>query len=770
MKSFKIYPLLFTAMLFIIDVDANNLIMEPAEIDSIEISFIKGADVSFLPQIEDNGGVYKDNGIQKDPFEIFKDHGFNYIRLRLWHTPAENYNNLEKILYIASRIKSQGLKLLLDFHYSDTWADPGHQTKPNAWENISFQALKDSVYLYTKKVIEALNNQGTPPDMVQLGNEINSGMLWNDGRVGGSYNSNWPNFAALIKEAIRGVRESCTFGDSIKIMIHIANAANNSGNRWFFDNLLSNGVNFDIIGLSFYPWWHGMLSQVRSNLNDLAGRYQKDIIIAEYAYPWTLEWFDGLCNIVGLQDQLHAGYPASVDGQASFIRDLMNIVRQTEDGRGIGLFYWAPEYISAPTFLSSWENNTLFDFYGNVLKSMDVFLADPDSLTPINVTMTVNTATHWDTLAPQHFVQLRGEVEGASYLTLPDGKKITWDCSSDLVMNNVGGDYWQVEFQMYAGDKLSYKIWTGYTRNQGTCLRLGWEGPIIPYQGATDNTRILIAGKNDTTLVIQYYNSSSESKFQYWQPFEHKPDSLALYFRVNMGGVMKSGRFDPAVSGPVGVRGDPAATGGMLDWDSTKILLHREEYSINNGSFWSGVCYIPKCSIQTEQKLKYKFFIENDNLNGWENNVADRELIYTTSLIDQKKDTTLHWVYFDNLSTLTDVEYQPSANPAQFSLQQNYPNPFNSHTTISYQLSAISNVKLVIYDICGRQVRTLVDTQQPAGNYQIVWDGSDDRNLPVAAGVYFCCMKMSDLSVNSSFEVEQIEQGLVMTIKLAFVK
>jgi len=719
------------------------------------MDFIKGADVSFIPQIEDNGGVYKEDGVSKDPLEIFKDHGINYIRLKLWHTPAENYNNLGKILSMANRIEAHGLKLLLDFHYSDTWADPRQQRKPKAWENIPFAALKDSVYQYTKNVIQALNTQGTPPAMVQIGNEINAGMLWNDGRVGGNYDSNWPNFAALVKEGIRGVRESCAFGDSIKIMIHIANAAKNSTCRWFFDNLIANGVNFDVIGLSFYPWWHGTLSQVKSNLNDLASRYKKDLIVVEYAYPWTLQWFDSQNNIVGSQSQLHVGYPASVDGQASFIRDLMNIVRQTKDDRGKGLFYWAPEYISTPTFLSNWENNALFDFYGNVLKSMDVFLEEPDTLAPINVTMIINTATHWDTLLPHHFVQLRGEVQGISYLNLPDGKKVAWDASSDLVLENVGGDYWQTTFQMYPGDKLAYKIWTGYNRTSGTYLRLGWEGPIIPDPGATENTRIFQAGDNDTILPVQFYNSASDNKMQYWSPFVPKQDSILLYFRVNMAGAMKTGRFNPAIQGPVGVRGDPDASGQALQWDSTKVLLQREPYSIFNGSFWSGACYIPKAAIRPGQRLAYKFYIENDPFGSCENSVAHRELIYTASLIDQRQDTTLHWVYFDDLNPMTAVEAPGQHVPAHFVLQQNYPNPFNTTTMIRYQLAMPCHVVLQLYDRNGRLIRTLVNSYHMSGSYQILWDGTNRDNLPVPAGVYFCRI---------------IAGGTTMMIKLALVK
>lgn len=345
-----------------------------AQTDSTE--FIKGADVSFIPQIEDLGGVYKVNRVSQDPLKIFKDHGFNFIRLKLWHTPSENYNNLEKVLYMAKRIKDGDLKFLLNVHYSDTWADPGRQRKPAAWVGVPFEALKDSVYQYTKNVMRALCDQQTLPDMVQIGNEITPGMLWDDGRVGGSFDTpqQWSKLGELIKAGIRGVRESCGAGDSVRIMIHLDRGGDNAACRWYFDNLLAQGVEFDIIGLSYYPWWHGTLNAVRANLDNLALRYGKDLVIAETAYPWTLQWFDNRNNIVGSANQLHAGYPATVDGQAAFLRELIKIVRNVKNERGRGLFYWAPEYISVQPLGSSWENNTLFDFNNNALSSMDVFM------------------------------------------------------------------------------------------------------------------------------------------------------------------------------------------------------------------------------------------------------------------------------------------------------------------------------------------------------------------------------------------------------------
>lgn len=334
--------------------------------------FIKGVDLSTLLQVEDNGGVFKENANVKDPVLIFKDHGIDYIRLKIWHTPTADYDNLKKVLIAAQRIKSNGLKFLLNIHYSDWWADPANQTKPAAWNGISFQSLKDSVYQYTKNIITTLKNNNVLPDMVQVGNEIICGMLWNDGRICEQYNTpqQWANFGSLVKEGIRGVNDAIDLNDSIKIMIHTDRGGDNVGARWFYDGLLAQNVSFDIIGLSYYPWWQGSLSDLQNNLNDLATRYGKEIIVVETAYPWTLSWNDNTTNLVGNPSQLLAGYPATVQGQKKFIVDLINIVSNTTDGKGIGVFYWEPDWISTQTFGSPWENLAMFDFSGELLTSV----------------------------------------------------------------------------------------------------------------------------------------------------------------------------------------------------------------------------------------------------------------------------------------------------------------------------------------------------------------------------------------------------------------
>ena len=337
--------------------------------------FIKGVDVSALLEIEDNGGVFKATGMQKDALQIFKENGINYCRLRLWHTPTSAYNNLTKTLLLAKRIKEKGLKLMLDFHYSDTWADPGNQKKPLAWENLPYEILKDSLYNYTKSVMTAFKNQNTVPSIVQIGNEIICGMLWNECRVCESYNttSQWTKFSEILKEGIKAVKESTEAKDSVKIMIHIDRGGDNSSSRWFYDKLSSLKVDFDIIGLSYYPWWHGTLTNLKSNMDDLASRYGKDIIVVETAYPWTLGWNDNTNNIVGNTSQTHSGYPATVDGQKKFLSDIIMQIGNTINNKGAGLFYWAPDWISTKSLGSPWENLALFDFNGEVLNSITAF-------------------------------------------------------------------------------------------------------------------------------------------------------------------------------------------------------------------------------------------------------------------------------------------------------------------------------------------------------------------------------------------------------------
>jgi arabinogalactan endo-1,4-beta-galactosidase len=301
---------------------------------------ILGADISFLPQLEDKGIKFTDKAGQEDAIQILKTHGFNYIRLRIFndpgadsgYSPKKAFCDLEHTKKMALRIKAAGMKFLLDFHYSDTWADPGKQFKPAAWKNLDFAQLQQAVRSYTRDVISALKSQGTTPDMVQIGNEINHGMIWPDGS-----NAHPDTLAAFLKAGIAGVKE---IDPSIRIMLHIACGGQNVESRSFIDNMLARHLEFDVIGESYYPQWHGSLQQLQDNLNDLSARYKKDIVVVEYS---------------------------------RYKKEVNEIVFNLPGDRGIGTFIWEP--------LNTWEfifdkkghsNDSLINIYNDLSKKYNI--------------------------------------------------------------------------------------------------------------------------------------------------------------------------------------------------------------------------------------------------------------------------------------------------------------------------------------------------------------------------------------------------------------
>jgi arabinogalactan endo-1,4-beta-galactosidase len=254
----------------------------PTKYPHVHFDKILGADISFLPQLEEAGRKFYDNGVQKDAIQILKDHGFNYIRLRIFNNPAadsgyskKGYCDLESTKKMALRVKAAGMGFLLDFHYSDNWADPGKQHKPAAWKNLDCQQLQDSLREFTKSTLLALKKQGTLPDMVQVGNEINHGMLWPDGGT-----KHLDTLVSFFRAGIKGVRD---VDKSIKIVIHIACGGENGESRYFVDNMLKRNVKFDIIGESYYPRWHGIPDSLKRNINDLTTRYKQDVLVVEYS-------------------------------------------------------------------------------------------------------------------------------------------------------------------------------------------------------------------------------------------------------------------------------------------------------------------------------------------------------------------------------------------------------------------------------------------------------------------------------------------------------
>ena len=266
-----------------ISVDTNYK-LTPEQLKPVEVGKMLGADISFLPELEARGMKFSDNGAEKDAIEILKNHGFNYVRLRVFNDPARDsgyspgkgFCDMENTKKMAKRVKAAGMKLLLDFHYSDYWADPGKQYKPAAWRNLSFEELKKAVYDYTKEVMQQLKEQGTSPDMVQVGNEINHGVIWPEGNV-----SNFDGLAQLVNAGTKAVKD---IDPSVIMMLHVALGGQNDESVFFIDNMLARGVHFDVIGESYYPKWHGTPEDLEANLEDLSRRYNKDVIVVEYSH------------------------------------------------------------------------------------------------------------------------------------------------------------------------------------------------------------------------------------------------------------------------------------------------------------------------------------------------------------------------------------------------------------------------------------------------------------------------------------------------------
>ncbi len=243
--------------------------------------FIKGADISTLLDAEKHGAkFFNHNNQPQDPIAILKADGVNYVRLRLWVDPkdaqGQRYgggdNDLAATLALAKRAKAQGMKLLLDFHYSDFWTDPGKQFKPKAWEKMDYPQLKTTIHDYTRDTIARFKQEGVLPDMVQIGNEINGGMLWPEGKSWGQGGGEFDRLAGLLNAAIDGLKENLTGGEQIKIMLHLAEGTKNDTFRWWFDEISKRNVPYDIIGLSMYTYWNGPISALKANLDDISKR------------------------------------------------------------------------------------------------------------------------------------------------------------------------------------------------------------------------------------------------------------------------------------------------------------------------------------------------------------------------------------------------------------------------------------------------------------------------------------------------------------------
>lgn len=306
-------------------------------------NFAKGADISWLTEMEDAGRkFYNSNGTETDCIQLLKDLGMNTIRLRVWVNPASGYNNKADVVAKAVRAKNLGMRIMVNFHYSDIWADPGHQEKPAAWAGQDINGLKTSVQNHTIDVLTALKNNGITPEWVQVGNETNDGMLWPEGKASVSMS----NFAQLVNSGYDAIKQVFP---SAKVIVHVSNGFDNSLFRWLFDGLRNNGGKWDVVGMSLYPEpsnWSQMNVQCYTNMVDMVTRYGKEVMIVEVGMSWD-----------------------SAAECKAFLEDIIIKTEALQGGRGLGVLYWEPQSYN------NWNGYTkgAFDNSGKPTMAMDAF-------------------------------------------------------------------------------------------------------------------------------------------------------------------------------------------------------------------------------------------------------------------------------------------------------------------------------------------------------------------------------------------------------------
>lgn len=306
-------------------------------------AFAKGADISWLTQMEAAGRkFYNSAGVEQECMALLKSIGMNTVRLRVWVNPAGGWNNSADVLAKAARAKALGMRIMIDFHYSDSWADPGQQTKPAAWAGLDLAGLKTALYNHTFDVLTILKNNGIMPEWVQVGNETNDGMLWPEGRA----STNMANFVQLVNAGYEAVK---AVNGQIKVIVHVSNGWDNPLFRWMFDGLKNNGGKWDVIGMSLYPTiadWATRTTQCLTNMNDMVARYDKEVMVVEVGMSW---------------DQ-----PGATQG---FLTDIIAKTKSVQGNKGLGVLYWEPQAYN------NWQGYTLgaFDNSGKPTAALSAF-------------------------------------------------------------------------------------------------------------------------------------------------------------------------------------------------------------------------------------------------------------------------------------------------------------------------------------------------------------------------------------------------------------
>ncbi len=368
--------LLYLALIVLSCTSCSDSAENEAEVEQPNNRYYKGMDLSFMPELTSFGVSFKDNQgeVIGNNYDFLASKGVNLVRIRVWLNHIDGRYNLDNFKAQALQAQAAGMDLLLDFHYSDTWADPGAQNTPNIWASLDAAGLATATAAYTANALQELKTIGIVPAIVQIGNETNNGMLWPVGRIYDGDTENWDDYALINRAISNAIR---TEAPTAQIMIHHAGI---TGASYFYEQLVRRDVDFDVIGLSYYPWWHGTnLIAFESGVASLSQERTQKIMVVETAYSFTLDRNDNLNNVVWNNSQLIDGYPATKTGQRRFLERLNLFMRSLPDNQGIGFCYWEPTWVAFPNsnqaFVpgTNWENVALFDFENNANTGLDAY-------------------------------------------------------------------------------------------------------------------------------------------------------------------------------------------------------------------------------------------------------------------------------------------------------------------------------------------------------------------------------------------------------------
>ena len=576
----------------------QSIFVDP--VPGLSPNFAMGADISTLPHLEEKGFSFYNNGNKNDAMTILNQNGINWIRVRVWNNPSGGgYCDEAKALSLAQRAKRLGMKFLLDFHYSDTWADPSWQAKPAAWANDSGSKLAQDVYQFTAQVIGDMKKQGTTPDMVQVGNEINNGMLWPDGRLYLKGSDNYDGLAQLLNAGIHAVRDnqpakSDGTKQKIQIMLHIANSGEAYAydqDNWFFNKMKAAGVtDFDVIGLSAYPYWHGSFSDLKTTMSKLVSDFDKPICIAETAYAYTLDNYDNLKNNFCNKDsnmEEEGGYTATVQGQATEIRDAIAAVSSLGKN-GFGVFYWEPEWIAGSGSDSgqdgsgdSWENQTLFDRDGNALPSIKTFRLVYSSQKSVNV-----SAISIHAVSVSTTVGMAPSMPATVYVVNNDGSivktPVTWNSIFPSEYSQVGS--FQVNGTVQ-GTSLKATATVDVSKNSNLLQNSGFEKGNTDLWTVTDSEKIASLSTStpyEGAYSLHYYANAAAS-LRVFQTVSGLKNGTYL-FTAHCDGLTNSAVKVFAENFGGNSLSTQATNKGWKMWQSPKIIV-----TVSNGQCTVGI-------------------------------------------------------------------------------------------------------------------------------------------------------------------------------------